>query len=134
MLSPNNPRPETKKSKHLVIIPETMSIVTAASHGVEVECIPGPDTLYLTPPTNTSKDGALVAPFWFVRTTTDGSEVNMKRSIVPIKVSCACGSKVIDKTVRVPVMVNTKDLHDGDELFVVELTEGEKPGKRARSS
>jgi hypothetical protein len=156
MLSSAMPRPELKvvikpvkavsamkvmKSKSLVLLPETMSIVVAtappaAGQPVEIESTSA--KYYLMPPQMSSKQLSIVVPFWLVRTTNDESLANMQMTSVSAaiagKIMLHKASKTVNNSMKFPAMVNTLDLKVGDELVVFVPPPAEQPPSKKRRS
>jgi hypothetical protein len=128
------------KSKSLMLLPETMSIVVATAPpaaGQPVELESTSDKYYLMPPPMSSKQLSIVVPFWLVRTTTDESLANMQMTSVSAAITGKLmlqSSKNVGKSVKFPAMVNTLDLKVGDELVVFVPSPAEQPPSKKKRS
>lgn len=130
----------------LVLAPESLSVSSTTtgkvpSSAVVVappsECLSFA-TYYLTMPTMTHEpeNNTILSPFWMVRQSSDPNEVNMqlflKKVDITVKMRGAAGDGV-SRTVAIPMLRNSRNIGEGEEL--VRLLEGkpEKGGEAAAS-
>ena len=83
---------------------------------------PKPDVKFNEPLAN-----ELIVPYWLVRTTNNSEKANMHLSTMKCTIATgASKEESTDEAITIPILQNSKLIHEGEELFIYDEGKPEK--------